>query len=84
MYQNRILGDATSEFGPFYYFSDKNGSLRQHNSWYDDFSLPVDTTNSWYFRGGNYQGGFLAGQGYFLGGSGNAINDLGYRIVLTK
>ena len=34
-YNNRILGDATGEMGPFYHYADTDGIYRNHNKWYN-------------------------------------------------
>jgi len=45
-YQYRILGDATGEMGPF---------ASEHGSWYNDSAGFLNSTSSWFARGGNYK-----------------------------
>ncbi|MDE6292272.1 MAG: hypothetical protein K2L98_01165, partial [Bacilli bacterium] len=71
-YENRILGDATGEMGPFYNYEDDDNNLRSHNNWYSDLSNFVDSTNSFFTRGGGSKSGILAGQ--FAFNVGNGVN----------
>ena len=82
-YNNRILGDATGEFGPFYRYSDGDDLVRNHNSWYSDSSHFVDSNNPWFSHGGGSYLGVLAGY-YFNRHTGEAIGTMGSRLVLTK
>ncbi len=82
-YNNRILGDATGEMGPFYYYRDKDNNQRYHNNWYADFSNFVDSTYPWFGRGGHYDHGVLAGQFYFFRATGAADGGVGARLVLA-
>lgn len=82
-YNNRILGDATGEMGPFYSYAEKDGTSRYHNNWYADRSYFVDSTHPWFGRGGVYADGVLAGQFHFHRYTGEAsINDTA-RLVLA-
>ncbi len=82
-YTKRILGDATGEVGPFYVYYDGDGKLREHNSWYTDWSRFINSNNPFFARGGcNYDGG-VAGQLYFVANSGLALGHLGSRLVLA-
>ena len=83
-YKNRILGDATGELGPFYYFADGDGNTRFHNSWYNDDSYFLETDNPWFQRGGFSSYGLLVGQLYFNVYTGAGDYDLTFRIVLTN
>ena len=82
-YNNRILGDATGEMGPFYFYADKDGNKRYHNNWYSDYSYFVDSTYPWFVRGGYYDDGVLAGQFYFGRGTGGGFTHVGSRLVLA-
>ena len=82
-YQYRILGDATGEMGPFKTYLDGDNNSRYHNSWYGDSSYFVDSTYPWFYRGGLYDHGVLAGQFYFNRSTGGAYTDVGFRIVLS-
>jgi hypothetical protein len=55
---NRILGDATGELGPFYYYNygDNNRIL---NNWYHDHANLILTTTPWFHRGSHYRSGII-------------------------
>ncbi len=82
-YNNRILGDATGELGPFYFYADKDNINRYHNNWYGGSSHFVDSTTPWFDRGGDYDNGVLAGQFYFGRSTGGVSAYAGARLVLT-
>ena len=82
-YNNRILGDATGEMGPFYFYADKNNTKRYHNNWYGDDSYFVDSTYPWFGRGGSYGHGVLAGQFYFTRHTGGVGTHVGSRLGLA-
>lgn len=85
-YNNRILGDATGEMGPFYNYADAGGGNQHyHNNWYADDSYFVDSTSAvpWFRRGGGYSYGILAGQFTFARNSGGASDSIASRLVLT-
>jgi hypothetical protein len=82
-YSYRILGDATGEMGPFYEYTDKDGASRYHNNWYADTSFFVESSGSWFSRGGAYDYGVLAGQFYFRRFAGGGASWLGFRLVLA-
>ena len=84
IYSKRILGDATGEMGPFYYYQDADNKNRPHNSWYADSSYFVESSYPWFYRGGGYNGGAIAGQFYFDCNHGGNYDDTGFRLVLTK
>ena len=83
-YSERILGDATGEMGPFYYYQDADNNSRQHNSWYDNNSDFVSASFPWFDRSGDSSFGVLAGQFYFHHFHGESANYLTFRLVLTK
>ena len=83
-FNKRILGDATGEIGPFYYYQDADNNNRLHNSWYADASYFVASSKSWFGRGGYYNDGVLSGQFYFSHDTGVADGFSGLRLVLTK
>ena len=83
-YSKRILGDATGEMGPFYYYQDADGNNRSHNSWYADASYFVQSSAPWFYRGGYYTDGVLAGQFYFHRYTGSAHGSFGFRLVLIR
>ena len=83
-YSKRILGDATGEMGPFYYYQDADNNNRSHNSWYADNSYFANSSGPWFSRGGNCYNGVLAGQFNFNHYTGDANSDIGLRLVLIK
>lgn len=83
-YSNRILGDATGELGPFYYYKDGDNNTRYHNGWYGDSSYFVEPGESWFCRGGSYNYGGIAGTGYFARYTGAGRNYMGFRLVLGQ
>ena len=82
-YNNRKLGDATGEMGPFYFYADKDNNKRYHNNWYGDTSGFVDSTYPWFVRGGDYDHGVLAGQFHFARSTGGVHTSVGSRLVLA-
>ena len=82
-YNKRILGDATGEMGPFYYYQDKDGNNRIHNSWFGDVSFFVDASYPWFGRGGDFTNGVLAGLSYFDRDAGGALGWAGFRLALA-
>ena len=83
-YSKRILGDATGEMGPFYYYMDADNNNRIHNNWYDDLSDFVNNTYAWFSRGGNYDFGVIANQFLFGHRAGSASDSIGFRLVLAE
>ena len=83
-YSKRILGDATGEMGPFYYYQESNGGNYIHNSWYIDYSDFVGALYPWFVRGGHVDRSVLAGQFSFDRTSGGDGSLNGLRLVLTK
>ena len=57
----RILGDATGEMGPYYYYADSDSTSRVHNNWFADYSAFVEPANPWFARGGDFYNGVVAG-----------------------
>ena len=82
-YNNRILGDATGEIGPFYNYLDGDNKGRYHNSWYADNSYFVDSSYPWFGRGGGCSFGVLAGQFDFVRSTGAVSTSFGSRLVLA-
>ena len=81
-YNKRILGDATGEIGPFYYYQDKDGGARIHNSWFDDRTEFIYDSRPWLARGGTYVLGGIAGQFSFDLGAGDVGVFDGFRMAL--
>ena len=82
-YSNRILGDATGEMGPFFYYYDSDLAYpRLHNSWYGNNSNFVNNIFPWFLRGSNNNSGVLASQFSFAGQTGRP-DYFGTRLVLA-
>jgi hypothetical protein len=79
-YNNRILGDATGELGPFY----KEVNPNYYNNWYDDMSFFIDDIYPWFRRGGCFNNGFRSGQLTFRRYTGDGDLDIGFRLVLAN
>ena len=60
-YNKRILGDATGELGPFYYYKESNEVGYNHSTWYSDNSIFIDSKYSWFSLGGQYGTGVISG-----------------------
>ena len=82
-YNNRILGDATGEMGPFVTKRNLSGDNTVISSWYRDCSYFVKTSLPWIMRGGLYCEGTCSGQFSFSSFTGGSLKNLSYRIVLT-
>ena len=76
-YNNRILGDATGEMGPF---GSENGNK---SSWYKDGAYFINSSGPWFARGANCHGGTSSGTFVFSFSTGNGNNDMSYRVVLA-
>ena len=83
-YNNRILGDATGETGPFGSEVDPDNNARLKSSWYKDYVRFVDASYPWFFHGYSWNGGTNAGNFSFGSGTGGTSTDIGYRIVLIS
>ena len=82
-YNNRILGDATGEMGPFGDKIDPDGNARHKSSWYNEFAHFMALSYPWFFRGGNLMHGTHVGNFAFSNDAGQADNWCAFRIVLT-
>ena len=82
-YNNRILGDATGEMGPFGRKTDPDNNLRNSSSWYKDYAHFPEPPTPWFARGGVWS--FGTGSGIFSFGyrAGGVDSMLSYRIVLA-
>ena len=83
-YNNRILGDATGEMGPFYNYADKDNIKRYHNNWYSDYSFFIDSSSIWFNRGGYYADDIIVGPFSFARFTGGIGASVGFRLVLTS
>ncbi len=81
-WNNRILGDATGDMGPFYSYKENSGTY-YHNNWYADCSTFADDYWSWFGRGSGNADGVIAGQFYFQANRGNAAAYGGSRLILA-
>ena len=82
-FNNRILGDATGEMGPFGNTQDLDGNARPKSSWYKDIAYFAESSDPWFFRGGYWYDGAHAGNLAFSNNTGGADSRIGFRIVLT-
>jgi hypothetical protein len=83
-YNNRILGDATGELGPFHSYQDGDGNYRTHNSWWSDYSYFTDSDVPWIARGGTCSNGIISGQLATHRDTGEAYITITFRIVLSN
>jgi hypothetical protein len=83
-FKNRILGDATGEFGPFYYYMDEDNNIRTHNAWFFDDTRFISTNYPWFFRGGGYEYGSLGSQLAYSWHTGSSDVRFTFRIVLAN
>ena len=82
-YNNRILGDATGEMGPFGNEKDPDGGTRQKSSWYGDLARFAYSSSPWFGRGGYWSFGTGSGAFAFYDGSGTTYAYNSFRIILT-
>jgi len=83
-YNNRILGDATGEMGPFGFDNPNPAGNTVHiSSWYKSSVIALMSSRPWFLRGSYYGHGVNAG--IFAGNAniGDAQWHYGYRIVLN-
>ena len=81
-YNRRILGDGTSEFGPFANVTYGSQS-RVTGSWHADEGWYISSLNPWAVRGGEYHLGLGAGIFGYERSSGLAVASASFRIVLA-
>ena len=82
-YNNRILGDATGEMGPFGNIIDPDSTSRYKSSWYQNFAYFANATDSWFLRSGAWYHGITSGSFAFTRSPGDAHANYTFRIVLT-
>ena len=82
-YNNRILGDGSGEMGLFMGEKDPDSSTRSKSSWYKDYAIFIDSSNSWFTRSGYWSGGAAAGIFAFGEHAGSVSASISYRIVLA-
>ena len=82
-YNNRILGDATGEMGPFGKEQDPDNNSRIKSSWNGDFAYFVASSVPWFRRGGCWGSGTGSGAFVFSHNSGTAYTYISFRVVLA-
>ena len=82
-YNNRILGDATGEMGPFESEKELDGTTRYMSSWYHNYSHFATASKPWYRRGGYLNNGIDAGVFAYGCNNETLYNYASYRIVLA-
>ena len=82
-FNNRILGDATGEMGPFVSEKDPDGGTRKKSSWYGDFAHFVYSYGHWFIRGGYWGDGSGSGAFAFGDNSGGTGTCNSFRMVLS-
>ena len=82
-FNNRILGDATSELGPFEIGNYPSGVTFGQSSWYNDFARYINSNSPWFFRGGDWIEGINTGIFAFSNYNGGVNTHISFRIVLT-
>ena len=82
-YENRILGDAIGEMGPFVGYADGDGAARWHNKWYNDIGEFSFSSFPWLGRSGIFSYGLITSQFYFNRSTGAAAADQSFRLVLS-
>ena len=82
-FNNRILGDATGEMGPFGNEKDPDSGTRQKSSWYGDFANFAFSSLPWFSRGCYWYYGTESGAFAFGSNSGTTNTLYSFRIVLT-
>ena len=82
-YNNRILGDATGEMGPFGSEKDPDEKARYKSSWYEDCAYFLPSSYPWFIRGGNWYDGSATGVFAFHHVIGGTYTTNSYRIVLA-
>jgi len=82
-YQYRILGDGTSEFGPFQSIKDPDNSYRNKSGWYRNYGQFVFSTGPWFTRGGSWRDGASSGILGFFSNDGGTSSFISFRVVLA-
>ena len=82
-YNNRILGDATGEMGPFMSKIDPDTYSHYRSSWYDDYAYFLDSSSPWFVRGGDWTVGSQTGSFAFDHYPGSAHTHVSFRVCLA-
>ena len=83
-FKYRILGDATGELGPFYYYNIYENNYGYFNNWWNDQSHFVDSNDAWFIRGGYSPLGNISGQLYFGRKNGDIGGVITFRVILAN
>jgi len=78
IYNNAILGDSTSELGPF-----AQSQIYGKSSWYDDYALSLNSLYAWAAYGGYFADGIDSGIFAFSHHDGSISSGCSFRIVLA-
>ena len=83
-FNNRILGDATGELGPFYYYSENHYFFGEiyNNNWDSAFSNFITSDEPLLLRGGSVHDRNIASQLAFASSNGVIANNFAFRVVL--
>ena len=81
-YNNRILGDATGELGPFESQLDMDAT-RYKSSWHGDYAHFMDFSAPWFACGGSWNNGTPAGVFAFSPNTGDMSVFISFRVVLA-
>ncbi len=84
-YNYRILGDATGELGPFYYYLESGvGGAYFSSSWYSSIAYFPHISGSWFVRSGECYTGSGSGQFLFTYNSGgSSFQSVSFRLALS-
>ena len=82
-YNNRILGDAVGEIGPFGSEKDPDNNTRYKSGWYKDYAFFASSSIPWLARGGGLHDGASSGVFAYTTSFGTMITNSSYRIVLA-
>ena len=77
-FNQRILGDAIGESGPF-----TISVTQQFGSWYKNEAFYISSEGTWVYRGGTWSRGLYTSIFSFYHAGGQANNQFGFRIVLA-
>lgn len=90
-YKNTLGGSGFVSMPASQYYDNYNSSLSYKgdatnaeftNGWYNDYQFFVDTSNSWFYRGGDYSGATSSGAFSYLRNTG-AMGNASFRIVIS-
>ncbi len=82
-FNRRILGDGTSEFGPYASVTYVANQIRHIGSWYSDESWFLYSMSPWIARSGHYNYGCSVGVFYFSSDGGYPGTHIGFHLVLA-